>query len=135
MYLTLAQANQAIARIINVYKVDGTIDDDFLQLTIDEAEGLVNSAIGSRYDIPVTGTNAVAYLRALVIPILRFKTYTQFAESLTMPDNVKTEYETTMIALGKLARQVMSLPDTSDKTTGRPSYVKITESTTPSTGF
>jgi phage gp36-like protein len=127
MYITLAQAKTALARIDNVYKVDGEIDEDFLQDVIDESEGMINSAISSRYDIPVTPTNAVAFLRALVLPILRFKTYTLFNESNSeeMPKMVVEEYKATLKILDDLAKQVISVPDGTEKTTGRASYIKI----------
>lgn len=127
MYITLAQAKTALKRTDAVYKVSGVIDDDYLQDVIDEAEGLINSAIGSRYDIPVTGDNSVAFLRSLVVPILRYKTYTAFNESNSedMPKMVYEEYKATLKMLEQLAKQMISVPDASDKTTGRASHIKV----------
>jgi len=138
-YLSLADAQTLIGRALAVYTndgtPDGTVDTAHLQLVIDEAEGMVNMAICSRYTIPPTDTNAVNFLRSLVVPILRYKTYLQFAESEKMPDGLTNEYNSVMSILDKLARQVISLPDTSDKTTGRASYIKITSTDAPATGF
>lgn len=137
MYITLAQAKSAIARVDNVYKTAGVIDDDFLQDVIDESEGMVNSAIGSRYAIPVTGTNAIAFLRSLVVPILRYKTYTLFNESNSeeMPKMIFEEYKATMKVLDQLAKQVISIPDADEKTTGRASYIGINKVTSSISTF
>lgn len=123
MYITLDQAKNAIARVDNVYNDD----DTFLQEVIDESEGLINSSIGSRYTIPVTGTNSIAFLRSLVVPILRYKTYTQFNESTQedFPKLIHEEYKATMKILENLAKQIVSIPDATEKTTGRASHIKI----------
>jgi phage gp36-like protein len=136
MYVTLAEAKLLIKRIINVYEEDNVVDDSHLQLVIDESEGIVNSSIVDRYDIPITDTNSIAFLRALVIPILRMKSYTQFAESDETPDAVQKEYDATMKIVEKLSKQLMSLPGQSEKTTGRPSYIKRSEAAADvNTGF
>ena len=128
MYISIAEAKTLLNRVIDVYETDNVVDDDQLQLVIDEAEGIVNSAIASRYTIPVTETNSVAFLRSLVVPILRMKTYTQFAETEDTPDIIISEYKETMKVLKELSRQIISLPATDDKTTGRPSYIGYTAS-------
>ena len=135
MYVTLAEAKLLIKRIINVYEEDNVVDDSHLQLVIDESEGIVNSSIVDRYDIPITDTNSIAFLRALVIPILRMKSYTQFAESDETPDAVQKEYDATMKIVEKLSKQLMSLPGQPEKTTGRPSYIKRSEAADVNTGF
>jgi len=136
MYITLTEAKTLISRITNIYENDqNVIDDSHLQLVLDESEGMINAAIGSRYDIPVTATNGVVFLRSLVVPILRFKTYTQFAETQEIPEGIQLEYKMALKTLDQLARQIISIPDTSDKTTGRASHIKIAERTSVSTGF
>jgi len=135
-YISLADAKTLLGRILDIYENDAdVVQDDHLQLVIDEAEAMINMSICSRYDIPATDADAVAFLRSLVVPILRFKSYTQFAESDDMPESIIVEYKSVMTTLDKLARQVISLPDTDDKTTGRASYIKATIPDTPSTGF
>lgn len=135
MYLSLADAETSLARILNVYEVNGSVVDAHLQLVIDEAEGIVNAAIGSRYTIPVTNTNAIAFLRSLVVPILRYKTYAQFNESEDFPKGVMEEYKATLKILNDLAKQVISLPDEAEKTSGRASHIKISSSESTITGF
>ena len=131
MYITLDETKSLIKRILDVYSDNGSIDDSQLQLVIDEAEGMVNASIASRYAIPVTDTNSVAFLRSLIVPIIRMKSYTQFAETEDTPDIISTEYKETLKILKDLSRQIISLPDTSDKKTGRPSYIgyKATDTT------
>lgn len=136
MYVTLAEAKTLISRITNIYENDqGVIDDSHLQLVLDEAEGMVNAAIGSRYDIPVTATNSIPFIRAIVIPILRYKTYTQFAETEEIPEGIMEEYKSALKTLDKLAKQVISLPEQSDKTTGRASHIKVKTSGSALGGF
>lgn len=136
MYITLSEAQTLLGRLLDIYKDDnGVVDTDHLQLVIDEAEGMVNAAIASRYSIPVTDTNSVAFLRAIVVPILRYKTITQFAETEEVSEGIQLEYRKALETLYKLARQVMSLPGTSDKTSGRPAYIAITKSTDSLTGY
>jgi len=125
-YVTLAEAKVAIARIDAVYDADAD-----LQRVLDASEGMVNAAIASRYTIPITGTEAVAYIQALVVPILRYKTFTQFADMQEFPEGGKVEYKSTMKSLEMLAKRVTSLPNVDDKTTGRAAHIKI--STTEST--
>ena len=126
MYITLAQTQTLIGRLLDVYKDDqDVVDTDHLQLVIDEAEGMINSAIGSRYDIPVTGTNAVNFLRSLVVPIIRYKTTTQFAETENISEGIQLEYKMALKTLSQLAKQEMSLPDTDEKTTGRAEYISV----------
>jgi len=122
-YVTLAEAKVAIARIDAVYDADAD-----LQRVLDASEGMVNAAIASRYDIPVTESEAVDYIQALVIPILRYKTFTQFADMEQFPEGVKVEYKSTMQSLEMLAKRVTSLPNVDDKTTGRASHIKISTS-------
>ena len=129
MYITLTEAKSLLKRILDVYETNDVVDDTQLQLVIDEAEGMVNAAIASRYAIPVTDTNSVSFLRSLVVPILRMKSYTQFAETDDTPDIIISEYKETMKVLKDLARQIISLPATEDKITGRPSYIGYTSST------
>jgi len=130
-YISLDDTKTLINRILAVYKVSGTVDDDHLTLVIDEAEGMVNAAIASRYTVPVTDATAIKYLRSMVVPIIRQKTFTQFAEQEDLPEGVKVEYKATMKQLDNLAKRVTSLPGVDDKTTGRASHIKI--STTTST--
>jgi len=122
-YVTLAEAKVAIARIDAVYDADAD-----LQRVLDASEGMVNAAIASRYDIPVTESEAVDYIQALVIPILRYKTFTQFADMEEFPEGIKVEYKSTMKSLEMLAKRVTSLPNVDDKTTGRASHIKISTS-------
>lgn len=134
-YVSLAQAKTLLARVLAVYESDGTVDDDHLQLIIDASEGMANAAIASRYDIPVTDTEGVNYLRSLVIPIIRYKTFTQFAEQEDFPEGIKEEYKATMKSLEMLAKRVTSLPNVDDKTTGRASHIKISTTTSPIEGY
>jgi len=134
-YITVAQAKTLLGRTLDVYNdSDGAFQSSHLELVIDECEGMINSAIGSRYTIPPTSTNALNFLRGLVVPLLRFKTYNQFTDMSDVPEGVITEYKAAMDTLSKLARQVISLPDQADKSTGRASHIKISTDTT-TTGF
>lgn len=137
MYITLTQAKTALERVINIYEDDGVVDDTHLQEVIDECEGMINCAVASRYTIPITGTNAVNFLRGLVVPILRYKTYTQFNESVAedMPKMIFEEYKATIKTLDNLAKQIVSVPDASEKTTGRPSHIKINKTVSQIQGF
>ena len=134
-YVTLAETETLLARVLAVYEVSGSVVDAHLQLIIDASEGMINAAIASRYTIPVTESVAVNYLRGLVIPIIRMKTYTQFADQDDFPENVKVEYKATMMELDKLAKRITSLPNVDDKTTGRASHIKISTSTSPIAGY
>ena len=135
-YLSLADAQTLLGRVLDIYKDDNNVvDTDHLELVIDEAENMVNTAIGSRYAIPVTDTYSVEYLRSIVVPIVRFKTYVQFAESEELPEAVAVEYREALKMLNALARQHVSLPGTSEKSTGRPAYIKTTTKSDSSTGF
>ena len=134
-YVTLAETETLLARVLAVYEVSGSVVDAHLQLIIDASEGIINAAIASRYTIPVTESVAVNYLRGLVIPIIRMKTYTQFADQDDFPENVKVEYKATMMELDKLAKRITSLPNVDDKTTGRASHIKISTSTSPIAGY
>lgn len=128
-YISLADTKKLISRVLAVYEVSGTVDDDHLTLIIDEAEGMINAAIASRYTIPVTATAALKYLRALAVPIIRYKTFTQFADQEDFPEGIKVEYKATLAELDKLAKRITSLPNVDDKTTGRASYIKVSTST------
>ena len=97
-------------------------------LIIDASEGMINAAIASRYTIPVTDSEAINYIRGLVIPIMRYKTFTQFADQEEFPEGIKVEYKATMMELDKLAKRVTSLPNVADKTTGRAAHIKISTS-------
>lgn len=134
-YVTSAEVQTLISRVLAPYKVNGTVDTDHLDLIIDAAEGMVNAAIASRYTIPATDDEAVKYLKSLVIPIIRYKTFVQFAEQEDFPVGVMEEYKATMKELDKLAKQVTSLPGASDKTTGRASHIKVSTKTSPIEGF
>lgn len=135
MYVTIAEVQTLIARVLAPYKVDGTVDESHLQLIIDAAEGMANAAIAARYDIPVTDTNGVNYLKSLIIPIIRYKTMTQYADQEDFPAGVMEEYKASMKELDKLARRINSLPGVSDKTTGRAASIKISTATSPIEGF
>jgi len=134
-YITLDETKTLLARVLKIYEVSGIVDDDHLQLIIDASEGMINAAIASRYTIPVTETVAVDYIRALVVPIIRMKTWTQFGDQEDFPENVKVEYKATMMELDKLAKRITSLPNVDDKTTGRASYINISTSTSPIQGY
>ena len=135
MYVTLAEVKLLIARVLAAYEDAGVVDDTHLQLIIDAAEGMVNAAIASRYDIPVTETTAVDYLRSMIIPIVRYKTFTQFADQEEFPQGVLEEYKSTMKSLDSLAKRVTSLPGVDDKVTGRSSHIKISKGTSPISGY
>lgn len=135
MYVTLAEVKTLLARVLAPYESAGTVDDTHLQLIIDAAEGMVNAAVCSRYTIPVAETEAVNYLKALIIPIVRYKTFTQFAEQEDFPDGVLEEYKATMKSLDNLAKRVTSLPNESDKATGRAASIKISTADSPIAGF
>ena len=128
-YISLADTKTLIKRIDAVYEVSGVVDDDHLTLIIEASEGIVNAAIASRYTIPITDATAIKYLRGLVVPIIRYKTWTQFSEDTEMPDELKIEYKATMKQLEMLAKRVTSVPNVDDKTTGRASHIKISTST------
>lgn len=135
-YITIAQTQTLLGRLLDVYRDDqNVVQTDHLQLVIDEAEGMINSAIGSRYTIPATGTNAVAFLRSLAVPIIRYKTYTQFADMEEVPEGIRLEFKMALETLDKLARQVISLPSETEKTTGRASHIKIVTDLIDKTGF
>jgi phage gp36-like protein len=125
MYLSSDDAKKHLKRIINI--LDN--DDDYLDLLLEESEGLVNASIASRYTIPVTETNAISFLRSLVVPILRYKAFSAFNEQEKFPEGVMEEYKATLKILDSLAKQVMSLPDGTEKTTGRAAHIKISEYT------
>lgn len=135
MYVTIAEVETLIARVLAPYKDNGVVDETHLQLIIDASEGMVNAAIASRYDIPVTSTNGVNYLKSLIIPIIRYKTFTQFAEQEDFPQGILEEYKATMKELDKLARQVTSIPSTDDKDTGRAASISVSTKTSTITGF
>lgn len=135
MYVSLAEAKKLLSRILAIYEVSGVVDDDHLTLILEEAEGMVNAAISNRYTIPVTDSVAIDYLRALIIPIMRYKTYAQFADQEDFPKGIMEEYKSTVMSLKMLARQEISLPNESEKTTGRPSYISISTSTSPIQGY
>lgn len=130
-YVTTANVKTLIDRVLSVYKTNGAVSDTHLELIIDASEGMVNAAIASRYDIPVTASEGIKYLRALVIPIIRYKTFTQFADQEDFPEGIKEEYKATLKQLEMLAKRVTSLPGVDDKTTGRASHIKISQSTSP----
>jgi len=130
-YVSLAEAKTLLARVLAIY--DG--DDDHLDLIIDASEGMINSSIASRYTIPVTEAEGVNYIRSLVIPIMRYKTFAQFADQEDFPEGVKVEYKATMKQLDNLAKRVTSLPNVDDKTTGRASHIKISTTTSPIAGY
>ena len=135
-YLSLANAQTLLGRVLDIYKdANDNVDTAHLTLVIDEAENMVNTAIGSRYTVPVTDTYSVEYLRSIVVPIVRFKTYVQFAETEELPEAVAVEYRAALKMLNDLARQHVSLPGTTEKTTGRAAYIKTTVKSTTSTGF
>lgn len=134
-YVTLAEAKTLLSRISAIYEVSGTVDDDHLSLIIESAEGMINAAIASRYTIPVTETEAVNYLRGMAIAIMRFKTFSQFADQEDFPELIKTEYKATMGELDKLAKRITSLPNVADKTTGRAAHIKISTQTSSIGGF
>lgn len=120
-YITLANTKKLLARVLSVYGAD----DDHLTLIVEASEGMVNAALASRYTIPVTGSEAVNYIRSLVVPIMRYKTWTQFADQEEFPEGVLEEYKSTMKELDKLAKRTTSLPNVDDKTTGRAAYIKV----------
>lgn len=124
-YISLADAKTLLDRVLAVYKDSGVVDDDHLTLIIEASEGMVNSAIASRYTIPVTDSQAVNYLRSMVVPIMRYKTFTQFSDQEEFPEGIKAEYKSTMKQLDNLAKRITSLPNVDDKTTGRASHIKI----------
>jgi len=134
-YITLADAKTLLGRTLAVYTTDGTVDDDHLTLVLEEAEGMVNAAIASRYTIPATETQAVNFIRSLIIPIARYKTYVQFADQEDFPAGVLEEYKGVLKQLDMLAKQITSLPSESDKTTGRAASIKISTTTSPIEGF
>ena len=130
-YVTLAEVKLVLARVLSIYDSD----DTHLELIIDAAEGMINSSIASRYTIPATSTEAVDYIKALVFPIVRYKTWTQFADQEDFPEGVKVEYKATMKQLDNLAKRITSLPNEDDKTTGRASHIKVSTSTSPIEGY
>ena len=131
VYTTLDEVKLVLARVLSIYDSD----DTHLTLIIDATEGMINAAIASRYDIPATAPAAVDYIKAMIFPIARYKTWTQFADQDDFPEGVKAEYKSTMKQLDNLAKRVTSLPNESDKTTGRASHIKISTSTSPIQGF
>ena len=130
-YVSLAEAKTLLNRVLAIYESD----DDHLDLIIEASEGMINAAIASRYTIPVTETEGVNYIRGLVIPIMRYKTFTQFADQEDFPEGVKVEYKATMNSLDNLAKRITSLPNVDDKTSGRASHIKISTSTSPIQGY
>ena len=130
-YVTLDEVKLVLARVLSIYDSD----DTHLQLIVDATEGMVNASIASRYDIPATSTEAVNYIKAMIFPIVRYKTWTQFADQDDFPEGVKAEYKSTMKQLDNLAKRITSLPNEDDKTTGRASYINISTSTSPIAGY
>jgi len=130
-YVTLDEVKLVLARVLSIYDSD----DDHLQLIVDAAEGMINASLASRYTIPATSTEAVNYIKAMVFPIVRYKTWTQFADQEDFPEGVRTEYKATMKQLDNLAKRITSLPNEDDKTTGRASYINISTSTSPIKGY
>lgn len=136
MYVTLAEAKKELSRVLAIYKVNGVVDDTHLTQILDAAEGMVNAAIGSRYTIPVTNSVAIDYIRGLVIPIMRYKTWVQFGDQeAEFPKGIMEEYKSSMKSLEMLAKQVTSLPNETEKTTGRPSHITYAETTTEIAGY
>ena len=135
MYVSLPEAKTLLNRVLAVYEDSGTVDDDHLTLILEASEGMVNAAIGSRYTIPVTDSVAIDYIRGLVVPLMRYKTFVQFSDQEDFPDGVMEEYKATIKELDKLARQVISLPNEAEKTTGRPSHITYKTSDSPIEGF
>jgi len=130
-YTTLAEVKLVLARVLSIYESD----DTHLTLIIDATEGMINASIASRYDIPATSTQAVNYIKAMIFPIVRYKTWTQFADQEDFPEGVKAEYKSTMKQLDNLAKRITSLPNEDDKTTGRASHIKISTKTSPIEGY
>ena len=130
-YISIADTETLLDRVLAIYKVSGTVVESHLTLVIDEAEGMVNAAIASRYALPITDATAIKYIRSLLVPIIRYKSFTQFADQEDFPEGIKVEYKATMTQLDNLAKRITSLPNVDDKTTGRASYIKISTSTSP----
>ena len=130
-YLEIPEAKLVLSRVLAIYDSS----DAHLGLIIDEAEGMVDAAIASRYTTPVTDTAAINYLRGLTASIVRYKTWTQFADQDDIPEGVKLDYQATMKNLDNLAKRITSLPNVADKTTGRASYIKIHQSTSTIAGY
>jgi hypothetical protein len=130
-YVTLDEVKLVLARVLSIYDSD----DTHLQLIVDATEGMINASIASRYTIPATSDEAVDYIKAMIFPIVRFKTWTQFADQEDIPEGVIAEYKSTMKQLDNLAKRITSLPNEEDKETGRASHIKISTSSSPIAGY
>jgi hypothetical protein len=130
-YVTLDEVKLVLARVLSIYDSD----DTHLQLIVDATEGMINASIASRYTIPATSDEAVDYIKAMIFPIVRFKTWTQFADQEDIPEGMIAEYKSTMKQLDNLAKRITSLPNEEDKETGRASHIKISTSSSPIAGY
>ena len=71
-YLSLDEAKQSLSRVLNAYDdKNKNLDESYLERSIDEVEAIVNASITNRYTIPATSTEAISFLRSLVIAILK----------------------------------------------------------------
>jgi len=125
-YLTLAEAKEAISRIQDIYNdSNGAFDNDRLQDVIDNIEAIVDASLDVRYALPITNSSAISFLKEIIIPILRFKTYARFADSEDVPESVKIEYNTSMKLLDKLSRNAITLPGQAESSSKRPGSIYV----------
>lgn len=119
-YLTVTEARETIERVESVYNdASGSFVSSKLEKVIDDAEAQVAGAIATRYALPVTDSTAIAFIKNLVKPLVRFESYARFAESQEMPENVMVQYKEAMKMIRDLASKRITLPEQSEKTTGR----------------
>jgi phage gp36-like protein len=136
-YLTLTEAKQALARVIKAYNDEnGNLDETYLETSINEVEAIVNASISRRYAIPATSTAAVAFLRSLVISILKYNSYA-IIPNVEVPKSVQGSYDNAMKMVHSLSRQIISLPGETENTTSpaRGSYLVVEETTNSIPGY
>lgn len=99
IYLTQAEAEQAISKIIWCYSDDsGVYQPQDLMIDLNSIEGEVSGMLAVRYSLPITETVALEVLKAYIITLLRVRAYSRHPTGET-PESVLQEGRQTRGAL------------------------------------
>ena len=114
-YITNADQLKTLSRQLNLWNDKaGVFDSDAMDDDRDAAEAAADSYVRVRYNTPVTSTEGIAILRAIVIDLLIYKGYGRLGTG-EIPEEIETRFNNARIDLEKIANGKTRLPETAEE--------------------
>ena len=131
-YLTVAKAKTRFNRTVSgLYDDEGSVNDDWIQDDIDAVEGDINAALAAAdYDVPVTATRAVNFLRGIAEDLLQERAYLR-KPSANVPDSLQKVIDRRREQLDNIAKGELKVAGADFTATAEASESITMEGNTP----